>query len=307
MKFETLTHALEAVAQIKARAREASAAIFHLKQDETISEGDFAVRRMTLNGVASAAEDELRTVEQWIKEERARQEAVIIIEKESRAAKARADRLANEEAKAKLDSDRRAAKEEGWRRDDGNQRRANVRLREALRLAVAAMTGRCDLLRARRLIVEAFPEILDQIDRMGIPVVLEPSWLGKQKALEMSEEPVAERPAAATVADGKCRAVEHEGWAWHSTIVAAVAREREVCAQLAEQCSGGDAEISPRYLIAQRIRARTTPPIGDLEDVRAFWQAALVAGSVVSVEAPAHAARREIPVSPFGDITKVRS
>jgi len=34
--------------------------------------------------------------------------------------------------------------------------------------------------------------------------------------------------------------------------------EREACAQIAEQCSGGDDKISKRDLIAQRIRVRAT-------------------------------------------------
>ena len=36
----------------------------------------------------------------------------------------------------------------------------------------------------------------------------------------------------------------------------AVAEEREACARVAEQCSGGDSEMSTRHLIAARIRAR---------------------------------------------------
>ncbi len=36
----------------------------------------------------------------------------------------------------------------------------------------------------------------------------------------------------------------------------ATLEEREACAQIAEQCSGGDAQVSARYLIAERIRSR---------------------------------------------------
>ncbi len=258
MNFENLTDALKVVAQIKARARDACQAIFCLKQDETIAPGDYAVQRMRLYGNVQAAEDELAAVEQWIKEERARQDAALVIKKETRAAKARADGLANEEAKAKLDLDRRATKEEGWRRDDGNQRRANVRLREALRLAVAALDGQCHLLRARALILEAFPEILEQIDRMGIPVVLEPSWLGKQRALGAFAEPVTECPVPVTVAENMCREQAAIGGAWgpgdkfpSAVTIPLSAEKREKLDDLMRQ-------------LEEARRGVTVPPFGDI-------------------------------------------